>query len=165
MLKQEYLKKVFEYNPETGILKWKKRLDTTDTINTKYSGKEAGFKSKNGYIRIGINGKTYAAHTIAYCIHFGKWVDQIDHENHIRNDNRILNMKPCSMMENEKNKKLFKTNTTGHCGVYARKNRFRAIIVSDNKRIHLGYFDNIDDAVKARKKAEKEHGFHPNHGT
>jgi hypothetical protein len=31
-------------------------------------------------------------------------------------------------------------------------------------RLHLGYFDTKEEAIEARKKADPELGFHPNHG-
>ena len=34
----------------------------------------------------------------------------------------------------------------------------------NRKDIYLGRFDKFEDAVAARKKAERKHGFHPNHG-
>jgi hypothetical protein len=36
--------------------------------------------------------------------------------------------------------------------------------MADGKYLHLGYFDRFDDAVSARKSAEKKLGYHPNHG-
>ena len=42
--------------------------------------------------------------------------------------------------------------------------KWRAQIRVDGKRKHLGYFDTFDDAVAARKAAEIEHNYHPNHG-
>jgi hypothetical protein len=32
------------------------------------------------------------------------------------------------------------------------------------KEIHIGYFDDIDLAIKARKEAEPKYGYHANHG-
>lgn len=39
-----------------------------------------------------------------------------------------------------------------------------AEIWSENKKHHLGRFANFDAAVAARKTAERQLGFHPNHG-
>jgi hypothetical protein len=48
------------------------------------------------------------------------------------------------------------TNTSGRTGVYwfKRVNKWIAAIVVDNRQIHLGYFVNFEDAVKAREEAE-----------
>ena len=32
------------------------------------------------------------------------------------------------------------------------------------RMIYIGTFEQKDDAIKARKKAEQKYGFHPNHG-
>jgi hypothetical protein len=39
-----------------------------------------------------------------------------------------------------------------------------ATIHVNSKENHLGLFENKEDAIVARKKAEFEYGFHPNHG-
>lgn len=56
-------------------------------------------------------------------------------------------------------KNVQKNNSTGHTGISRRGTKYRAYINFKKKQYHLGYFDNIDDAVKAREIAEKEiHG-------
>lgn len=42
--------------------------------------------------------------------------------------------------------------------------KWRATIKVDGVEINLGFFANFEDAAKARATAEKEHGFHENHG-
>ena len=65
-------------------------------------------------------------------------------------------------------KELCKYNPTNSSGVpgvfwYKRRDGWIAQIYVDGKQRHLGFFDNLLDAVAARKSAEIEHGFHPNH--
>lgn len=52
---------------------------------------------------------------------------------------------------------LPKNNTSGHKGVYWKKDKekWQAYIQVHGKRIHLGYFDKIDDAIKAREEGEE----------
>lgn len=56
------------------------------------------------------------------------------------------------------NKALNKNNTSGYKGVGYRKdrNKYRAYIKYQKKYIFLGHYDNIEDAIKARKLAEEK---------
>jgi hypothetical protein len=65
-----------------------------------------------------------------------------------------------------KNSKLPLHNKSGVIGVHWNKNHkyWCAQIMVDRKTIHLGSFKDINDAIKARKNAEKLYGFHENHG-
>lgn len=51
-------------------------------------------------------------------------------------------------------------------GVHFDKSRqkYQAYIKVNYKRIFLGRYDNIEDAIAIRQQAEKDFGFHPNHG-
>ena len=57
------------------------------------------------------------------------------------------------------NLKISKNNTSGKTGVSfnKRKKRWVSVIELKGKRIHLGYFENKEDAIKARLKAEEEY--------
>lgn len=56
-------------------------------------------------------------------------------------------------------KNVQKNSSTGYTGISKRGGKYRAYINFKKKQYHLGYFDNIDDAVKVRKIAKKEiHG-------
>lgn len=41
----------------------------------------------------------------------------------------------------------------------------RIVIKFGGQRIFLGSFDNLDDAIAARRDAERKYGFGPAHGT
>lgn len=60
-----------------------------------------------------------------------------------------------------RNCKTSSNNTSGTTGVGWSKQsgKWRAHIMLDRKQIHLGFFDNIDDAIKARKQAEEKYNF------
>ena len=56
-----------------------------------------------------------------------------------------------------RNKKMQSNNTSGHTGVsyHVRRGQWYARISFRGKTYSLGYYDNLDDAIAARKKAEK----------
>lgn len=56
-----------------------------------------------------------------------------------------------------KNRKVQLNNTSGHTGISWHKNRemWYARISFRGKTYSLGYFDKIEDAVRARKRAEE----------
>lgn len=57
-------------------------------------------------------------------------------------------------------------NTSGATGVHFnnKNKKYQAYICVKGKRKHLGMFENLEDAVKAREKAQKEFNFHKNSG-
>lgn len=53
-------------------------------------------------------------------------------------------------------KKLMKNNTSGYRGVSRKRNGWQAYISYAGRRIPLGSYDNLEDAVDARRKAEQK---------
>ena len=81
---------------------------------------------------------------------------RVDHKNRNRADNRKQNLRCCSFSENNRNRGLYSTNTSGVTGVVFDKKRkqWMATIMHDHKRIFIGRFPNKSDAIKARLEAE-----------
>ena len=169
------LRKLLSYDPDTGLLTWKHRpleMFATEpagkTWNTRFSGKPAFTTLHDrGYRQGFIYHKSYYAHRVAYAIYHGNWpVMGVDHVNGNTGDNRIENLRDVSPSVNGRNAAMWSNNTSGVCGVGWSKasKKWRAQIRVRNKDYHLGAFENFDDAVAARKAAEVEYGFHPNHG-
>jgi hypothetical protein len=65
----------------------------------------------------------------------------------------------CTFRENRMNHSRFKNNTSGYSGVTYRKekNQWIARITVNYKRIFLGYFETKEEAIKARKQAERKY--------
>ena len=82
-----------------------------------------------------------------------------DHKNRNPLDNRKENLRIATQKENTRNKSKQKNNTSGVTGVgYMKKNNmWRARIAYNDNQIYLGLFENKNDAIKARLKAEKEY--------
>jgi hypothetical protein len=172
-LTAEYVKECLEYNPETGLLKWKERPlehfkseNDCKRWNSKYANKKAGTLSSSGYIDIKISSVIYRAHRIAWLIFYGKWPkDQIDHNDGERSNNKIDNLSDVPNSINGKNQAIRIDNNTGHVGVKKTIHAtWRASIMVDGIAYDLGTHKNIEEAIKARKEAEIKHNFHANHG-
>ena len=125
-----------------------------------------GNLNSGGYIRIGINYKSYLAHRLAVLYVTGEWPDQVDHINHIKDDNRYINLRVASYESNTKNKSVYKSSTTKVTGVsFVKKlNRYKAYIQVAGKQKHLGVFKTVKEAEKARQLANADHNYHENHG-
>jgi len=98
-LTQEKLKELLYYDQLTGVFKWK--IKPRQSVNI---GDIAGTILKKGYISIAINRKRYQAHRLAWLYVYGVYPDQIDHQNHVRNDNRIINLTASDSYGNSRNK-------------------------------------------------------------
>lgn len=169
------------YDPETGRLFWHRRPDhlfpsnsrqsqaqCAHNWNARYAGKEAGNVTTRGYIQVGIFRKLYKAHRVAWCLHYGTWPSEnIDHVNGDGTDNRILNLRDVPQQINAKNLVLSKANTSGTCGVHFRRSsgRWLASITVDRTQKHIGSFATREEAIEARRAAERRSGFHPHHGS
>lgn len=88
--------------------------------------------------------------------------NQVDHINRNGLDNRRHNLREVSNKQNSENQGVRKNNTSGYKGVGWHKStqKWRAYIKHDGQNIHLGLFDNIKDAIKARKEAEQNYFTH-----
>lgn len=76
-----------------------------------------------------------------------------DHVNHSKLDNRINNLRHVSQTENNRNASIRKDNTSGYVGVVWNKQRSKwQAKVFRGKTIHLGFYNNIKEAVKMRDK-------------
>lgn len=81
----------------------------------------------------------------------------IDHINHKTYDNQKSNLRVCNHYQNIVATKTYSNNTSGRKGVSWDKSRNKWIVsITVNKKTrHIGRYDNFEDAVKARKEAEK----------
>ena len=159
---QSELKKWLQYDPDTGVFVWKMRPGYRVRV-----GDVAGCNKGNGYLQIQVGRQKHLAHRLAWLYMHGEWPEQIDHINHVRDDNRICNLRAADHATNNKNRSLNKNNTSGTSGVDWKHlaGKWRVRIKVQNKYKHVGYFANKQDAIEARKKAEVQYGFHSNHGT
>ena len=145
----------------TGDFRWRVCVAAWVTI-----GDKAGTIAENGYVQITIDGVTHKAHRLAFLYLEGSIPVQVDHTNHIRACNCWCNLQPATAQTNQKNRKLNKNNTSGFTGVHWCKaeRKWRASIKISKRKLHLGNFKQLAEAIKCRKEANIKHGFHVNHG-
>jgi hypothetical protein len=168
------LRSLLRYDAETGKMIWREREPSmfdsakrAEFWNMRYAGKEAMSYIHNGYRSGTILGVAREAHRIAWAIHYGFWPKHyIDHINGDRSDNRISNLRDVPQRINLSNTKAYKSNSSGVTGVGWHKSarKWKASICVSSVHKHLGLFDEFADAVHARSSAEKEFGYHANHG-
>ena len=157
-LTAEYLRSILHYDPETGAFAWK-----ISNSNRVKAGSVAGSPRGDGYLQIKVQSRAYRAQRLAWLYHFGEWPKlDIDHINRNRSDNRIANLRDVSHKQNQQNRSTNSDNTSGHPGVYwhKQKSKWRAQIKHNYKLIHLGYFDDLEEAVAARKAGELKYWGH-----
>jgi len=160
-MNKETLIEMFEYKKGKLYNKY-----TRNPRALQYS--EIGSKHHSGYRQVQISGKLYMVHRLIWIIYNDEIPSgmEIDHINHIRDDNRLINLRLVTRQDNRRNQKLTARNTSGTMGVYLIKksNRWCAQIKVDGKVIYLGTYSIKKEAIEVRKKAETTYGFYKNHG-
>jgi len=153
---QERLKEVLDYNPETGVFLW------VYAAGNAPAGSEAGCLNADGYILIGIDGRSYLAHRLAVLYTDGYMPENtVDHIDRIPRHNWRLNLREASQQCQMRNRSMNKNNTSGINGVswYKPAGKWCVKIAVDYQNKHIGYFDNILEAAYARYTAEQCLGF------
>jgi phosphoglycolate phosphatase-like HAD superfamily hydrolase len=176
---QEVLRQLLDYNADTGALTWRQRdlcwfSDGSQTRqhnaaiwNGKNAGREAFITAlPNGHLYGGIKGQKYLAHRVIWKMVYGFDPEGVDHIDGNPSNNRINNLREASQIVNGRNAKTRKNNTSGAMGVRweASRNKWIARIHDNYRSRHIGCFDTFEEALAARKQAERELGFHENHG-
>lgn len=143
----ERLREVLEYNPETGIFKW--LLNRRGHVK---AGDIAKSKFSNGYMYVVVDQEKHLLHRLAWFYIYGRWpVNQIDHKNRIRTDNRIDNLREADQSENNQNMLIGARNKSGFKGVSwcNRDMKWSAYIRVNGRTKNLGRHDTKEAAYAA----------------
>jgi len=171
----EHLALILRLEPETGQIYWLRREPSlfkaardAAAWNTRYAGRRAfTYLGALGYPSGRILGRQMEAHRIIFALHHGRWPSgEVDHINGDRADNRPVNLRDVSHQENTRNARKPYNNTSGVVGVrWDKKTRkWHAFIGVSKRTINLGYYSDKNDAISVRASAERQYGFHVNHG-
>lgn len=153
---QETLQNTLSYDPDTGVFVW--LIDRRGMP----AGAEAGTISSHGYIQIQYDRRSYRGHRLAWLYMTGEWpVDQVDHRNRVRSDNRWLNLRSATSAQNHQNMGAAKASKSGLVGVSwdSGARIWIASIKVDRKTHYLGRF--ADKFVAHAKYLEAKNQMHP----
>lgn len=157
-LTAERVRELFDYDPETGELRWKvARRDS-------WQGRAAGTLKNNGYRYVKIDRRAYRAHRLVWLHWYGVWPeDQIDHTNGNRQDNRLSNLRSAAQSENQQNQRRASSNnrSTGLLGVSrpSGRSKYQAWIMAQGRNRYLGTFGTPEEAHAAYLAAKRQ--LHP----
>jgi hypothetical protein len=157
---QEFLRECFDYNPETGLFRWKHRPDrhfNRPEIANNWNSKLAGVAAmtngdKDGYKRCEAiyEGRRYhlRANRVAWKIMTGEEHEMIDHRDLDVTNNRFANLRASDRFGNRHNAPGSRKHLLPK-GVSFEKGRFRAQGHIDRRKVHLGSFDTPSEAHAA----------------
>ena len=147
----EELKKLVDYNPDTGEMCWRVNCPRTRI------GDVVG-RDDDGYRRCKLNGRNYYVHRLAWLYMTGSWpTEYVDHRNGVRSDNTWSNLREASREENGRNRSMARSNKSGYKGVQRRGKRWVARIGGRQGvgQEVIGWFHSPEEAAKAYETAAK----------
>jgi hypothetical protein len=151
MITIERLKEVLSYDPETGV------FTNLMTRKRARAGAAAGAISKaSGYVEIGIDGRSYWAHRLAWFYMTGEWAEQVDHKDRNRANNAFVNLREADNARNQMNRKA--TSRSGYKGVtWHDCGKWMAQIHIEKRHVYLGLFETALDAHRAYCETASKH--------
>lgn len=139
-LTAEDLKAVLSYDAQTGLFHW---------LRTR---RVAGCGRPDGYVIVGLYGRLYLAHRLAWLWMTGKWPEMhVDHINRSKGDNRFANLRQASVPQNLANSGPRTSSKTGIKGVSwcASTQKWRATITVNGRQKSLGRHRELEAAMAA----------------
>lgn len=141
-----------KYDESSGIMVWIKSPNGTKNK----VGYTAGYVEKTGYLRLRFDRKNHSVHRVAWLLYYGVWPSKnIDHINGIKHDNRIINLRDISTIENAGNLKRHRNGFFNGVTYHKKNKKWRARISIKGKTEHIGYFKTEIEAKNAYQEKEK----------
>lgn len=144
-LTQKRLKELLHYEPKTGV--WTRLVTCGGRGEV---GKIAGNKRHRGWRFIKVDYKAFKSARLAFLYMVGRWPEEIDHINRIRDDDRWENLRECTRSLNCSNQTRQRlVNPHLPAGVSKHRRQFRARCTLDGKKYHVGLFATPKEAHEA----------------
>lgn len=143
-------RELLDYEPATGVFRW--RVKPRKGVHV---GDRAGGMISLGYRAIRIDGRRYLEHRLAWVWFFGEQPpSELDHINGCPGDNRIANLRAATSAQNKQNTRSRAGSRSGLKGVswIAARAKWRAEIRANGRALHLGYFENPEQAHAAYRE-------------
>lgn len=151
VLSLSLLNELYYYNSENGQLIHKV------TRRGVRKGTVAGSVKKDGYVHLKIMGVEYYAHRVIYFMLHGYLPAMVDHKDGNRSNNKPANLRAATSGQNCANSRVRKDNVCGIKGIRRSGKKWRASITTEKKQLHLGSFDNHEQASAAYRNAAIQH--------
>ena len=156
MITQKDVQECFDY--ADGLLFWK---NVSHPNKQSLIKKPAGSLHKSGYRHISWRNKVHKAHRLIFLLHHGYLPKEIDHINANRQDNRIENLREATRSENQCNRSILKSNSSGCQNVswHKKSNAWVVRIMKNGKSKLIGYFKDLEFAdLVATEARDLYHG-------
>jgi hypothetical protein len=154
----EELREYLDYEPETGVLRWKKAVGRIK------AGEIAGGigwpRPSFAYWKLRFKGCMMWGHRVAFALHHGRWPEpQCDHIDGNGLNNRADNLRECSRSQNNMNRNTPRTNKSSVKGVYRHADGGYVASVQMLRKQYRKYFRHLEDAAAwAKQLREQLHG-------
>lgn len=135
---------LLDYDSKTGILKWRIRA-----AHNVFPGMEAGTVNRQGYKVLTYRRNQYQAHRIAFFLLQGYFPKMIDHVNGIRHDNKAVNIRPASIIQQRGNSAVCARNKLQVKGVCLKRGKYEANCAMK----YLGRYATPEEAAAAYRRA------------
>lgn len=162
---QQELQRILDYDPITGMWRFKYRPDRSFRWNARYAGKIAGTVGlKSLYRTIDIDGKHYRSARLAWMYHYG--IDpgelEVDHIDWVHDNDAIANLRLATPSQ-----QISHFPRTVYAGAPVKRpyrgvvitpaGRWAARMILNKKTIYLGTFDTPELARDCYNRAASEH--------
>lgn len=141
------LRDVLDYDPETGIFRWKE-----GGRGKVKAGAIAGSPCHNrGYRLMCVNYTRFLAHRLAWLYVHGEWPSgEVDHINGRTDDNSIGNLRVVTRLQNTWNSATRSHNVFGMRNIRPKGRKFLVGFSQNKKRIFHKSYPSLEAAIAAR---------------